>query len=549
MKKINWLLVPVLTVSTVLSACSGGGAGNDNKDTKGSSDSKQVLNLISSSDIPSMNSALATDMVSFQVYEDVFEGLYKLDKDSQPVPALAEGDPEKSKDGKTWTIKLRDNAKWSNGDPVTAGDFVYAWRNVVDKNTGSEYAFIMYDIKNAEDINTGKKDPKELGVKAIDDHTLEIQLENEQPYFQGLLAFGTFMPKNEKVAKEKGDKYGVGADNAVYNGPFEMTEWNTEENFKLEKNDDYWNKDEVKLDEINYRVTKDVQTGLNLYETGKVDSVGVSAESVDKYKNDKDFKTELTAAIQFMRVQHDGKKELQNADLRLALAKSLDKESYVKNNVNNGAVATNQLTPKDVYKGPDGKDFSEIAGGDELSYDVDAAKEHWKKAKEALGKDKIELEFLTTDLDTAKKDAEYFKEQWESNLDGLTIKIKQTPFKQKLALEAKGDYDIAYGNWFPDYADPMTFMDLFWSKQTNTGYDDPAYDQMIEDAKGPLLPDPQKRWDTLGEASTMLLKEAHVIPIIQRGNAYLEKPYVKDILVNSSMINQHDNAYIDGKKK
>lgn len=547
MKKMNWLLVPVLTASTVLAACSGGSG--DDGGAKGGSKAEQVLNLTSSSDIPSMNPALATDLVSFQVYQNVFEGLYKLDKDSQPVPALAEGEPEKSNDDKTWTIKLRKDAKWSNGDPVVAEDFVYAWRNVVDKDTGSEYAFIMYDIKNAEDINTGKKDPEALGVKAVDDHTLEIELENVQPYFESLLAFGTYMPKNHKFAEEKGDKYGVGEENAVYNGPFELTEWNTEENFKLEKNDDYWNKDEVKLEEINYRVVKDVQTGLNLYETGKVDSVGVSAESVDKYKENDDFHTELTSAIQFIRIQHKGKKELQNEDLRLALAKSIDKESYVKNNVNNGAVATNQLTPKDVYKGPDGSDFSEIAGGDELNYDVDAAKEHWAEAKKALGKDKIEIEYLTTDLDTSKKDAEYFKEQWESNLDGLTIKIKQVPFKQKLALEAKGDYELAYGNWFPDYADPMTFMDLFWSKQTNTGYDDPEYDKRIEDAKGPLLSDPQKRWDTLGEASTMLLKEAHTIPIIQRGSAYLEQPYVKGVVVNSSTINQYDKAYIDGKKK
>lgn len=542
-KNYSWLIAFVLVLSSVLAACSGG---SDEKESKG----KQVLNLVLSSDIPSMNSALATDLVSFEMYENVMEGLYRLDKDTKPVPALAEGDPKETDGGKTWTIKLRKDAKWSNGDPVTANDFVYAWRNVVDPKTASEYAFIMYDIENAQEINKGEKKPEELGVKAIDDNTLEIKLENNQPYFKGLLAFGTYKPKNEKFAKKLGDKYGIDAKSTLYNGPFKIAEWKTEESVKLVKNDKYWDKDKVKLDEINYKVIKDAQTGLNLYETGKVDSVGVSAENVEKYKSNKDFKTELSAAQSFFRISYKGdrKKELSNKDLRLALAKSIDKDKYVKNNLNNGSVASNQLTPKDVYKGPDGSDFSEIAGGENLKFDRESAKENWKKAKAALGVDKLELELLTVDIDTAKRDAEYFKEQLESNLDGLTIKIKQQPFKQKLDLERKGQYDISYGNWFPDYADPMTFLDLFLSTEGNTGYNNPDYDKLIEDAKGPLLKDPEARWKALGEASTMLLDDAALIPVIQRGSAYMDKPYVKGVVVNSSEINSYKEAYIEGKK-
>lgn len=542
-KNYSWLIAFVLVLSSILAACSGG---SGEKDSKG----KQVLNLVLSSDIPSMNSALATDLVSFEMYENVMEGLYRLDKDTKPVPALAEGDPKETDGGKTWTIKLRKDAKWSNGDPVTANDFVYAWRNVVDPKTASEYAFIMYDIENAQEINKGEKKPEELGVKAIDDNTLEIKLKNNQPYFKGLLAFGTYKPKNEKFAKKLGDKYGIDAKSTLYNGPFKIAEWKTEESVKLVKNDKYWDKDKVKLDEINFKVIKDAQTGLNLYETGKVDSVGVSAENVEKYKSNKDFKTELSAAQSFFRISYKGdhKKELSNKDLRLALAKSIDKDKYVKNNLNNGSVASNQLTPKDVYKGPDGSDFSEIAGGENLKFDRESAKENWKKAKAALGVDKLELELLTVDIDTAKRDAEYFKEQLESNLDGLTIKIKQQPFKQKLDLERKGQYDISYGNWFPDYADPMTFLDLFLSTETNTGYNNPAYDKLIEDAKGPLLKDPEARWKALGEASTMLLDDAALIPVIQRGSAYMDKPYVKGVVVNSSEINSYKEAYIEGKK-
>lgn len=543
-KNYSWLFAFVLIISSILAACSGSG-GSDNSGKNG-----QVLNLVSSSDIPSMNSALATDMVSFQMYENVIEGLYRLDKDTKPVPALAEGDPEETNGGKTWTIKLRKDAKWSNGDKVTANDFVYAWRNVVEPETASEYAFIMFDIENAEEINKGDKKPEELGVKAIDDHTLEINLKNNQPYFKGLLAFGTFMPKNEKFAKKHGDKYGTDVKSTLYNGPFVMKEWKTEESVKLVKNNKYWDKKNVKLDEINYKVVKDAQTGLNLYETGKVDSVGVSAENVEKYKSNKDFKTELSSASSFFRISFKGehKKELSNKNLRLALAKSIDKEAYVKNNLNNGSIASNQLTPKDVYKGPDGSDFSEIAGGENLKLDKESAKDDWKKAQQELGIDTLEIELLTVDIDTAKKDAEYFKEQLESNLDGLTVKIKQQPFKQKLDLEKKGQYDISYGNWFPDYADPMTFLDLYYSKETNTGYNNPEYDKLLNDAKGPLLKDPEARWKTLGEASTLLLDDAALIPVIQRGSAYMDKDYVKGVVVNSSGINNYKTAYIEGKK-
>lgn len=532
-KKLVMLSSVVLSASTLLAACSGGGSNTEGK----------VLNLSTTADIPSMNPSLATDMVSFQTFENVYEGLYRLDKNTKPVPALAVGEPEKSKDKKTWTIKLRKDAKWSNGDPVTANDFVYAWREVVNPKTGSEYAFIMFDIENAQDINEGKKDVNSLGVKAIDNHTLQIKLKNVQPYFEGLLSFGTFMPKNEKVAKKYGDKYGTDANKAVYNGPFKMTEWKTEDSFKLVKNDKYWNKKVVKLDGINYRVVKDVQTGLNLYDTDKIDSVGITSDNVEKYKDKPDFKTELTAAMSYFKVNHKNK-YLANKNVRLAIAKSIDKQSYVDKNLKNGSVPATQITPKDVYKGPDDTDFSKIAGGDILKYDTKAAKEYWKKAKQELGEDKITIELLTTDQETAKTDAEFFKEQLEKNLDGLTVKIKMQPFKQKLALEDKRDYDLSYSNWFPDYADPMTFLDLFWSKQTNTNYKDAKYDQLIEDAKGPLLKDPKARWKALGEASTMLLEDAHTIPVIQRGSAYLQKTYVKYVLTNSSNIYQYDKAYI-----
>ncbi|MFC6118542.1 ABC transporter substrate-binding protein [Macrococcoides bohemicum] len=526
-RQVKSLLVLFLAITMVLAACSGkkGGSG----DTAGG-DGK-TLRLVASSDIPTMDSSLATDAVSFNVYNQTIEGLYTLDKDDKAVPAIAKGEPKISADGKKWTVELRDDAKWTNGDSVTAKDFVFAWQRALDPKTAAEYAYIMYDLKNAEAVNTGKMKPSELGVKAVNDTTLEFELEKSKPYFKELLAFGTFLPQNEKFVKEKGEKYGTTEKDTLYNGPFVLSEWKTEDKFTLTKNDKYYDKDKVKLEKITYKVLKDANSGVNLYTTGKIDRVGLPAEFIDKYKDDKNYSTELDASTFFIRMNQTKNKDLQNKDLRMALAKSIDKEKYVKNNLNNGSVAIDTLMPKEFVKDEAGKDFVDGVKSP-LNYDAKAAKASFEKAKKTLGKDKFTFEFLTFDQESSKKDAEYFKEQIESNLPGVTLKIKQQPFKQKLDLESKGNYELSLGGWGPDYPDPMTFLDMFVTDgpHNQTGWSSKTYDKAIDEANGPLLTDVEKRWTTLQNAETEFLNEAVIIPIYQRGGAFLTQSYVKNIV-------------------
>lgn len=526
-RQVKSLLVLFLAITMVLAACSGkkGGSG----DTAGGDD--KTLRLVASSDIPTMDSSLATDAVSFNVYNQTIEGLYTLDKDDKAVPAIAKGEPKISADGKKWTVELRDDAKWTNGDSVTAKDFVFAWQRALDPKTAAEYAYIMYDLKNAEAVNTGKMKTSELGVKAVNDTTLEFELEKSKPYFKELLAFGTFLPQNEKFVKEKGEKYGTTEKDTLYNGPFVLSEWKTEDKFTLTKNDKYYDKDNVKLEKITYKVLKDANSGVNLYTTGKIDRVGLPAEFIDKYKDDKNYSTELDASTFFIRMNQTKNKDLQNKDLRMALAKSIDKEKYVKNNLNNGSVAINTLMPKEFVKDEAGKDFVDGVKSP-LNYDAKAAKDSFEKAKKTLGKDKFTFEFLTFDQESSKKDAEYFKEQIESNLPGVTLKIKQQPFKQKLDLESKGNYELSLGGWGPDYPDPMTFLDMFVTDgpHNQTGWSSKTYDKAIDEANGPLLTDVEKRWTTLQNAETEFLNEAVIIPIYQRGGAFLTQPYVKNIV-------------------
>ncbi|MCD8818201.1 peptide ABC transporter substrate-binding protein [Mammaliicoccus sciuri] len=523
MSKIFKVLTMMLAAVLVLSACSSGGG------SKGKSD--ETLDLQINGDIPTMDSAMATDGLSFDMFFQTMEGLYTLDKDDKAIPAVAKGDPKITNDGKKWTIKLRDDAKWSNGDPVTAHDFVFAWRKVVDPDTASEYAYILYDIKNAEEINSGDKKPEELGVKAVDDHTLEFELTKSLPYYKELLSFGTFMPQNEKFVKKQGDKYGTTVKTTLYNGPFKMTEWKTDDKVTLEKNDDYWDKDKVKLNKVTYKVVKEASTAVNLYETNKLDIVDLPAEQVKKYKDDKAFNTELDTVTYYFKLNEDTVPEFKNEDFRLSFAKAIDKEAYVKNNLNNGSIPTDNFVPKDFVKDSKGKEYQDGVKNTN-QYNVKEAKEHYEKAKKALGKDKFTIELMTYDKDTAKRDAEYFKEQLEKNLDGVTIKIKQQPFKQKLDLVSKGEYEMSLENWIPDYPDPMTFLELYVTdgSHNNTGWSNKEYDSIIKAADSSLASDPDKRLSELQRAEGMLLNEAGIVPLYQVGVAQLQKPNVKNVV-------------------
>ncbi|EJS05310.1 MULTISPECIES: peptide ABC transporter substrate-binding protein [Bacillus] len=566
MKKLTAVVVPVLAMSVALTACSGSGGEKKTTTTSNSGEekkadikyaAKQVLNRTENQEIPTMDTSKSTDTLGAQILGNTMEGLYRLDKDNKPIPAAAESST-KSEDGKKYTFKLRKDAKWSNGEPVTAKDFVYGWQRLLDKNTAAEYAFIAYYIKNAEAINKGEKPGTELGAKAVDDYTLEVELEKPVPYFLNLLAFPSYYPLNEKFVKEKGEKFGLEADTTLYNGPFVMASWKHEQGWQLKKNDKYWDNKTVKLEEINYSVVKEVATKVNLYDTGSIDFTLLSGEFVDKYKSNKDEYGEYSEASTFflrLNQKRNGQDTpLKSKKLREAIALSIDKKGLANVILNNGSKATDQLVPKGLATGPDGKDYQDTFKNG-LKYDTKKGAAAWEEAKKELGKDQVTIELLSYDDGTAKKIADYFKDQIEKNLKGVTVTTKIQPFKQKLKLESAQDYEVSFAGWSPDYSDPMTFIDMFESKSpyNQMSYSNPKYDEMVQKAGNELLSDPKKRWETLGKAEKIFLEEdAGLVPLYQTGRAYVMKPNVKGIVKhNISPEYSFKWAYVteDGGKK
>jgi len=540
-QKLSWLLAIGLLLSMFLVACSGNeDTTEENKESADESEqtepAEQVLNLINGDAIPSMDPSMATDEYGFQFLGATMEGLYRLDQDGKPSPGIAT-EFSVSDDAKTWTFTLREDAKWSNGDPVTAHDFVYAWQRAVNPDTGSEYGPYMMGgvIKNATAVNTGEVPLEELGVKADGDYTLVVELENPTPYFESLTTFGTFLPLNQKFVEEQGDAFATSAETLLSNGPFKFNSWeSTAQEWDLVKNEDYWDAETVKLDKMTYVVVKDPQVGVDLYNKGEVDRTGLSSDLVDEYAANDDYVVTPETSVFYFKINQTRNEALANTNIRAAIIRAFDKEALVNEILNNGSIVANGLVPKDFVPMPDGSgDFREVSG-DLATYDVDAAKEFWEKGLAELGTETVEVEFLGGDTETSKVMNEYLANQLQTNLPGLKVTLKQVPFEQRLDLDTAMDYDLQFAGWGPDFLDPYTFLNLWLTDGGNNkmGFSNAEYDKLINETATTLATDNEARFENFLAAEKILFEEAAIAPVYQRAMAQLVSPKVEGVFVN-----------------
>ncbi|PEY69630.1 peptide ABC transporter substrate-binding protein [Bacillus cereus] len=537
-RKKSHLMVMALVTSLLLTAC-------NNKANKSDTEvKKQVLNVTVSEEIPSLDTAKTMDGTSAHVMQNIFEGLYVLNDQDQSTPAIAKSF-KRSEDGKKYTFDLRKDAKWSNGDSVTANDFIFAWKRAINPETASQYASMLFYVKNAKEINKGTMPLDALGVKAINNYTLEVELEQPVPYFLQLLALPIYLPQHESFLKEQGNNYALEPSNLIYNGPFVLEKWKHEQEFQLKKNATYWDQKKVKLDEINFHIVKDTMTAVNLYEAGDLDRVPINSQIVDKYRGNKELHMSSDPGIAMLRF-NEKNTALANKKVRQSISLVLNKDDFVAHFINNGAKPASGLVPVGHVNEVTGKDFRK-ENGDLSSYDLQNAQKIWKEAKKELEVEQVNLEFLTFEQDNAKRMAEYIKGDLEKNLQGIAIQIKQQPFKQKLQLEQTGDYDITMANWGPDYKDPISYLELFTTGNPNNkmNYSNVHYDELIKKAKTDFVLDTENRWEALREAEQVLLEDAAVAPLYHIGSAYVQKDYVKGIEKHQfGGIYTYKNAYI-----
>ncbi|MEZ2364722.1 peptide ABC transporter substrate-binding protein [Bacillus cereus] len=537
-RKKSHLMVMALVTFLLLTAC-------NNKANKSDTEvKKQVLNVTVSEEIPSLDTAKTMDGTSAHVMQNIFEGLYVLNDQDQSTPAIAKSF-KRSEDGKKYTFDLRKDAKWSNGDSVTANDFIFAWKRAINPETASQYASMLFYVKNAKEINKGTMPLDALGVKAINNYTLEVELEQPVPYFLQLLALPIYLPQHESFLKEQGNNYALEPSNLIYNGPFVLEKWKHEQEFQLKKNATYWDQKKVKLDEINFHIVKDTMTAVNLYEAGDLDRVPINSQIVDKYRGNKELHMSSDPGIAMLRF-NEKNTALANKKVRQSISLALNKDDFVAHFINNGAKPASGLVPVGHVNEVTGKDFRK-ENGDLSSYDLQNAQKIWKEAKKELEVEQVNLEFLTFEQDNAKRMAEYIKGDLEKNLQGIAIQIKQQPFKQKLQLEQTGDYDITMANWGPDYKDPISYLELFMTGNPNNkmNYSNVHYDELIKKAKTDFVLDTENRWEALREAEQVLLEDAAVAPLYHIGSAYVQKDYVKGIEKHQfGGIYTYKNAYI-----
>ncbi len=510
-----------------------------------STSAKNTANWTESAELPTMDISKSTDVVSSDMLNNTNEGLYRIGKNGSITPGIAKA-TKITNGGKTYTFTLRKNAKWSNGDKVTAKDFVYGWQRTVNPKTASQYAYLYSGIKNADQIVNGKKPISSLGIKADGDYKVVVTLDKPIAYFKKLMGFINFYPQNESAVKKYGSKYGTNSSSMVYNGPYKMTDWTgTNLSWKLKKNNDYWDKKAVKMDTINYQVVKDQSTGLNLFNSNKVDYTTLSSEQVKNYKTNKNYlvrKTASTFYLELNRADSDAKvaKAFKNQKIREALSLAINRKQYVNTTLGDGSTVAKGYVSQDLAKNPKtGKDFTDDAYvASAVSYDQAKAKTLFKEGMKEIGESKLNIKLLSDDTDKAKKSTEFIQGAWEK-LPGLTVSNQNVPFKTRLSRSQNGNFDTVLSAWNADFTDPISFLSLFTSDNSynNGKYKSAAYDAAIKKAEGSDATNTSARWADMVAAEKQLMNDQAIIPVYQQANATLTRTNVKGIIYNTAGTN------------
>lgn len=512
----------------------------------GAGNSSSDLNIMLETPVESLDPQQATDGTSFEVIADYTDGLMQMDADGQAVYAVAES-VDVSDDGLTYTFHLREDANWSNGEAVTAADFVFAWQRAVDPEIASEYSYMLSDIGqivNAQEIIDGTKDKSELGVTAVDDKTLEVKLNVPVSYFLSLMYFPTFYPVNQAFFESCADTFATSPETTLSNGAFILDDYQpAATTIHLSKNPDYYGADTVKLAGLNYQVIQDSQQALMSYQSGDLDTTLVNGEQVDQVKDDPAFQAIGAGYMWYISPNIQGVEELQNLNIRYAFTMALNREAITTDVLKDGSAPTYTAVPMDFAAGPDGSDFSsdQEKFSDVCRFDADAALDYWNKGLEELGVTEITITMIHDADDAPIKVAQVVKEQLETTLPGLTVELQQMPKKERVQRMQDGDYELGLTRWGPDYADPMTYLGMWVTNNSNNYgfWSNSEYDAIIaECTTGETAMDAEARWAALYDAEKIVMDEAVIFPLYTQCNAELISTSVSGIEFHPVALNR-----------
>ncbi|MDD1501168.1 peptide ABC transporter substrate-binding protein [Lysinibacillus sp. CNPSo 3705] len=531
-KNKKFLLLTVLAVfSLVLAACGFGGEKSDNSSSSdGSKDSgskAKEINLAIASEPPSLNPGLAEDTTSSAILINVFEGLTVSDAEGKPTPGMAEK-WEISPDKKTYTFHLRD-AKWSNGDTVVAGDFEYAWKWALNPDNLSAYSSIFYPIKGAQAYHQNGGSADDVGIKAEDDKTLVVTLENPTPYFLELTGFKTYLPVNKKVTEANKQWYADAGENYVTNGPYKLSDWQHDASITLTKFEDYWDASNVDVDTVNIAMIEKEPTVATNFKSGSLDYIGapfqtVDLNAIDGFKKDGSLRIKDQASIYWYKFNTKDK-IMNNANIRKALALAIDRQKLIDNVTKGEQKPATGMIPVAV------PNFTKDRGYFKDN-DVAAAKAALEAGMKELGikdaKDiKVNISFNTSEAHAAI--AQYIQEEWSKKL-GISSQLDNSEWQVYIDKLKTGDYQIGRMGWVADYLDPYTFLEQFdTAKNGNnqTGWENAEYKKLLDKAVAEV--DEAKRLDYLKQAEAIIMTEFPVAPIYYYTNLSVVKKGIENL--------------------
>ena len=506
-----------------------------------------TLNMRNTMEPTSLNTLLATYAYDFTPINAMIECLYRDDENDVPQPAGAET-VDISDDKLVYTFHLREDATWSNGDPVVATDYEFAWQQALNPEVASDYAYMLYFIHNAQPYFNGEVEWSEVGVKVIDEYTLEVTLDNPLPYATDLFAFPTLAPINQKFYEEVGaDKYATDAEYFCCNGMYELTEWSHNSQIVFQKREDYWNADAVGPDEIVYKIITDSQAGLNSYLSREIDYTDLDSGEVVQQAEAAGFEVGVKPArSSYYLIVNTEDEFMSNQNLRLALAYAIDKQALVDTVYQNDNQPMTSFTPPAIM-GANDSSFQEalVAERGEMypaSGDLEKAQEYLQAALEELGctVDELNLSIDCADDSLRLNCATFLQEQWRQNLGIENIAVNSMQTKQVSANRQSGDYCMSLGGWSPDYNDAINFLDLWVTDGGNNDsfWSNEEYDNLIAQATAEA--DEEVRQQYLFDAEEILAAEMPVIPLYWQCQNY---SYNSDKIVDGAIITANQTTF------